>query len=531
MPLALQCPRCHGSVSVADDAAGKRVTCPHCEKPFLAPGLAASENDDDDWLKLDDDPVAAKPVTAKPVAAKPVATKPAAASSETANSNTPGMSAKPASKSNNGGSLPFDDVDFDAVDLGDLKLPEQFNASAKPAVSNSKFSPDDEALLAEFTSELDDFTAEVESIPKPIVATSTKAAGAAGGKPAELAAPTHQNEYRVHCNICSSVTHAKASQAGKTIKCPDCHSAIVVPPPPKIQKKVEINMDEAASFQFEESQIADRRPDPYTKSATALLDEAAREETVSGPHKYEDQPDLVQWLKDVFGVFTDSGVVMHWIVLSVLASVPAFFILSTDISILRLALIVGGFIMGGMVVGCGFAIMQSVANQEDHVSEWPTFDPFGWLGTLFVAFAAAGVAFIPVWMACSFVFGQNLISVAITMFSVYTLFPFVLLSMLDMGSPLVPFSAEVARSVTKCQESWGGFYFSSGLLFVCLFLLLAALSTMSPPVGAVIAIVAVIGIAFTYFAMIGRLAYSIGQAVNDPPMKNDIDRSRKTDAI
>ncbi|TWU48392.1 hypothetical protein [Rubripirellula reticaptiva] len=117
------------------------------------------------------------------------------------------------------------------------------------------------------------------------------------------------------------------------------------------------------------------------------------------------------------------------------------------------------------------------------------------------------------------------------MFSVYTLFPFVLLSMMDMGSPFVPFSAEVACSVTKCQESWGGFYFSSGLLFVCLFLLLASLSTMTPPVGAVIAIVAVIGIAFTYFAMIGRLAYSIGQAVNDPPMKNDIDRSRKTDAI
>ena len=32
MSQALQCPRCHGSVSVPDHAAGQRVNCPHCEQ-------------------------------------------------------------------------------------------------------------------------------------------------------------------------------------------------------------------------------------------------------------------------------------------------------------------------------------------------------------------------------------------------------------------------------------------------------------------------------------------------------------------
>ncbi|TWU60538.1 hypothetical protein Poly51_08140 [Rubripirellula tenax] len=514
MPLALQCPRCHGSVSVADDAAGQRVTCPHCEKPFLAPGVAASTKDDDDWLKLDDDAMpAAVPVVA------------AAAKSSSPEKSPPEK--KPPQKSpqaNTLGSLPFDDVDFDNVDVGDLKMPDQFKVRDAKPVTKPKGVSDDDALLAEFTSDLDEFTAKAETVPAAKAPAAPVKPAAPVAKPV---APTHASEFRVICSICSSVSYAKAAQSGKTITCPDCHSPILVPPPPKIRPKVEMNLDEAASFQFEQSPINDRRPDPYAKSAADLLEEASREEVVSGPHKYEDEPDLKEWFVSVFGVFTDPGVVMHWIAISILAAVPAFFILSTDISILRLAMIGGGTILGGIVVSCGFAILQSVANQEERVSEWPVFDPFGWLGTLFVALAAAGVAVVPVWMACSFVFGQSLISVAITMFSVYALFPFVLLSMLDMESPFVPFSAEVARSVTKCQESWGGFYFSSGLLFVCLFLLLATLSTMEPPIASAIAIFAVIFIAFTYFAMIGRLAYSIGQSVNAPPMENDIDRTRQ----
>jgi hypothetical protein len=89
----------------------------------------------------------------------------------------------------------------------------------------------------------------------------------------------------------------------------------------------------------------------------------------------------------------------------------------------------------------------------------------------------------------------------------------------------------VARSITKCEEAWGGFYFSSGLLFVGLFLNFVIVAGMSPPAAAVISIVLGIGAAFAYFSMIGRLAYAIGQAVNAPPRKDEVDRSRRTDAV
>lgn len=500
MSQALQCPRCNGAVSVPDHAVGKRVKCPHCDETFLAPGITPTANDDDDWLKLDSDPVATDGLPDKPPAPR------------TPSPTVGGPSRPPAEK------------------------------------RQPKLSPDDEEILSEFTSELDEFTAQIEAPPPPAkseiedddpfhlmpamlsgAAAGTRSPKSPSKSPSSAAEPVeYQTEYRVNCPICGSLLYAKAAQAGKTVKCSDCYSPVTIPAPPRVQKKNQIDMEKAETFSFEHSGLGERRADPFQKSAEALLEEASRVEEERVDPKYDDVPSIKEWAKNVFGIFLDPGVLVHWLGLSVFAAIPAFLALSMDVPILVMGLFPAGVLLGAITVGCGFAILQSVANKEESVSEWPVVDPIGWFGQLFVAFAAAGIAAIPAWGVSQFIFGPSLISVAITMLSVYTVFPFVLLSMLDMQSAFIPFSAEVGRSVTKCEEAWGGFYFSAGLLFVGLFLVFSLASTMSAPVCAVISIVSGIAITFTYFAMIGRLAYSIGQAVNAPPMKNDIDRERHT---
>ena len=157
---------------------------------------------------------------------------------------------------------------------------------------------------------------------------------------------------------------------------------------------------------------------------------------------------------------------------------PAFLALSIESEILWLGLFPGGLFLGALVVSCGIAILQSVANQEKSVSEWPVFDPWGWFGQLFVALAAAMVAAIPAWAFSQLIIGPGLISAGVTMFSIYVVFPFVVLSMLDMQSPFMPVSAEVVRSFSKCEEAWGGFYFSSGVLFITLFLIFGLVSSL-----------------------------------------------------
>lgn len=501
MPLSLQCPHCNGAASVADNAAGKRVKCPHCEQVFLAPGVSKTANDDDDWLKLDSDPKPKAKATA-PVQ-KPASNKPA-------NTNP-------------------------------TKKP--------PGKKTPNLNPEEEKLLAEFATDLDEFTAEVETPPAPIQNTAAPPSGAplpafdggpmftgnqANPQPSEPVGPVepeYATEYRVKCKTCGTLLYAKATQAGRTIKCSDCHSPVTVPSPPRIRQSHSPTLQEAPSFTFEERNIGAPPPDPYKKSATQLLDEAANEEKEQPKTTYDDTPSVKEWLKNIFGIFQDLGVLAHWMGLTLLGSIPVIFALMFENEMLTLALFPAGFFLGVLVVSCGFAILQAVANEENTVSEWPTLDPMGWLGQLFVAIAAACVSAVPAWMICHFTIGPQLLAVAITMFAVYASFPFVLLSMLDMNSVMVPFSPEVARSVTKCEDAWGGFYFSSGLLFIGLFLIFTLASTMNPAAGATIAIAMGVGVAFCYFSMLGRLAYAIGQAVNAPPMKNDIDRTRPTDTF
>ncbi|KAA1261389.1 hypothetical protein LF1_39360 [Rubripirellula obstinata] len=476
MPQTLACPHCQGSVGVADEDLGFHVTCPHCQVDFLAPafkpagaanpslGSASStstpESDEDDWLQLDEKPLSPQPKVNRDdeiLAQYMVSDQDPQSSSSSSTSSS-------SSSSSSAGSDGFDDLELpDFVD--NLPSPTKPKTANNPAADNK---------------------------PKPAI------------KKEEL------KEYRVTCKTCGTPTYVKAKQAGRTIKCADCHSSITVPPPPKV-RKAPAPMPEAKALPMQQSANANRRPAPFQKSAERLLAEAEAAEVETPPPNY-DTPDVAAWFRSVFGIFTDSGVLVHWLAFSMIAAIPTYIAIRSEQTILIGALFPFAAIIGSLIAACGFAIMESVANQEDSVSSWPVFEPFAWLGQLFLVAAAAAVPLVPVAAVFGFLIGPSLLLVLVGLFAVYALFPFVLLSMMDMDSPFVPFSAEVARSVTRCQEPWGGLYFSSGILFFALFLLIASMTTMAGDSGLIISITATVGVIFIYFAMIGRLAYAIGQS-------------------
>ena len=160
MPQTLQCPHCEGTVGVAEDDLGAHLTCPHCDRDFLAPQLTSRltshqvSSEDEDWLNLDE-----KPKTEQ----LPV--------------DSPAAEAEPAAP----GSTSFDTWDLpDFVDDG------------PPVVAAAKA----QESVTEFADEFVD-------------------------------------EFRITCRTCGTPTYVKAKQAGRTIRCVDCHSDIKVPPPPK----------------------------------------------------------------------------------------------------------------------------------------------------------------------------------------------------------------------------------------------------------------------------------------------------------
>lgn len=526
MSHSLQCPRCTGVVQVAENASGTRVRCPHCEQTFLVPGFTSSTNDDDDWLKIDDQVPPPKP-------------KAAISGSITdpgGNTNKPGLGNDTVAPSNDVFSDdPFSEGSDDLFGSGqatgatsdlDDGLPpfEMLAPASRPKA---------------FTSPIDLSALDgIDQVPPPKLANSHGGLGVVPDPdplmdtdaPPKSKPPEYMTEYRVRCLTCGSMMYAKATQQGKTIKCHDCHSQVTVPPPPRVPKKPTIDMESAETFRFEDSKASNRPADPFLKSAEELLRNAEKQEA-SNPDPDFDTPDIMAWARNVFGIFVDPGVLAHWIILSVFASVPAYVALAFESKILILGLFPAGIVFGVVVLGCAFAILQSLANEEDRVSEWPAFDPGEWFGQMMVASAAIAIAAVPSYGAAFMAFGHSLTAVAIAMMSIYAMFPFLILSILDMQSIATPFSPEVAKSVTRCEESWGGFYLTSGILFVLLFLVFVASASMPPPARAVACIFFGVAGLFTYFAMIGRLAFAIGQVVNDKPLKNDIDRSKKEDSV
>lgn len=546
MPKSLQCPRCNGSVSIADNAAGKRVKCPHCEQNFLAPGIAAdssSEEDEDDWLALSDSPVPAHP------------SSPSSDSQASKTTTSPLSSKTRNTQPENETPLPDDDDSFfSESSLPPIQIPAA-STSSSPGAGNdlsqsnaSTLGPDISAAEEELLSQFTDTSIPTTDAKPPVKKNALDAIRALGASASNIgddsatnttAAPRaasveYESEFRVTCKVCGTITYAKAVDSGKTTKCSDCYSEILIPKPPRIRKKPEIDIANAETFSLGQNNSEERKTaDPFRKSAADLLAEASRQEEDASPPVYEDTPNVLEWVKNVFGIFKDPGVIMHWVCLSVAAAIPTALLVSIEQESLQLLLtigmMIGGLILGGITVSCAFAILLSVANGNDQVEDWPSTDVFQWFDQLTLVLGATGLVAIPMWTICFLTNSTGLLGVALVMFSIYLLLPFILLSMLDMGSVFAPFSPELARSVSKCQEEWGGFYFSSGLLFGLLFLFTAMIWYLPGSLGIVATTTLCIFTTFAYFGMMGRLAYTIGQSVNAPPKKNDIDRSRPTD--
>ncbi|MDA8697552.1 hypothetical protein N9M41_03670 [Rhodopirellula sp.] len=570
MPQSLQCPRCNGSVRVTDQAAGRRVKCPHCQQTFLAPGIDQSnQSQEDDWLSLEDNALSALP---QPKTAKTQPTIPLPPDLDLLDHTDQASGGQRSVQESNPLESNTGKPDLHVAHTPDssweddeefvLKLPPNatLRTPAKtgdPNSLDSGFLQNEEALLQQFAGdEFDEFISDSEPVPSATRSNRAKgisgqpgttgSSSSVGGVPESTSSSAtnrkqsgtdstqdarpieYATEYRVNCKVCGSFIYAKATQAGKTIKCGDCYSEILIPSPPRIKKKPTMDMSQVETFQFESNPKAERRPDPFQKSADQLLAEAERadQEEPSRPTDF-DTPQIGEWVLNVLAPFRDPTVLIHLAGLSILAIIPTLIVLKLNMPILTLGLFPGGLIVGLLTASCGMAILLAMANDESSVSEWPTLDPFGWLEQLMLVGGAAMLAAVPCWVLTTWLIGPGLLSAALTMFAIYLIFPFILLSMLDMNSVFTPFSSELARSVTKCEEAWGGFYFSSAILFVGTFLAFAVGSASSNETCAVISIIAAVTATFLYFGMIGRLAYAIGQSINAPPRKNDIEETRR----
>ncbi|MEM6689669.1 MAG: hypothetical protein AAF664_09595 [Planctomycetota bacterium] len=562
MSVKTQCPHCQAQVDVAVTDARAPLMCPVCQKRFRLPAdqggivepldfegdsfdsaanLKASATEDDaDWLSLDSDPP--KP-TNQPNPADLAPKQSGPAGDEVIQS-----ASKSGVTDEFGGEGASDDLLDDSLDDDFGLMPV---TAEGPPKTDSSASVED--YLPEFLDgnqfdevDLSDLGSNEMAVSPTNVDLGGEDFGATIAPPASVSEINLANaEYRVTCNICGTVIYARASQQGMNLRCEDCHADVLVPPPPadleqqvarEIEKK-RLSEERKRKREAGESPALEEKPlspifaatatatantksskdekdlrqeDPFRKRADQYLAEAEAEDEEEEEEDWE-TPDMKVWLQEVFGVLGDIGVIAHVAAFTLLLSLPIYFGVLMDNLITLICIVPLIFGIAVLVACCGLAVMQSVSGGAKRVEQWPSFAPTEWLGEAFMLAIALAMPLAPVSALVVPFVGINLLSIVAAMFSVFLLFPFILLSMLDQGSPWIPFSAEVARGVSRNKETWGAMYFSSALIFFALFLIYVICFTVAEVSMIFVGVAATVAVSFVYFAMIGRLARSMGQ--------------------
>jgi len=441
--------------------------------------MSTTPNNDDDWFSLE--PLEPKPNPNKPAPGKSPPSKPAAGE-QTAPKET---EAKDSPRS------VFDD------DLPELiPLPASAPTTPKPTPKPTQKPPQ---------------ASSPPGAPAPKTPTSSapKAQEPPASKPPASQPPASKpadREYSINCQVCKSILSVQASQVGKQIRCPDCHTMVKVPPPP-IKKPVQSTpIDQLASVDLAPVEATNpRTAGGASLNTKAMLNKASKEiererdeiEAVSGAF------DSKEWLSRTFGFLSDSRLVWSLVLLG-LATALCFYIGSTygDLLVTHNANLVArrvtrtiattpeqaSTMLYRFVTGVvnllitlpiiatfilAVAIIPKAANRLKRIDPWPLMNHLRQYA------APAGVA-AAVWYFAHLI-GHTLstplailkmpvsIQEAFAEFVPWLILPVVYLSMLESQSHKQPFSQSIYRSIAAKPDAWGAMYMQTGIAFVLFF--------------------------------------------------------------
>ena len=388
----------------------------------------------------------------------------------------------------------------------------------------------------------------------------------------------NRSQIPVVCPLCHTRMHAEESQVGLTIVCPDCQTETLVPeaperqPEPELQDLGEYDVGKPSEvFYPKYARMLDkpldepetptgseplRPPPPPAKSKSRETRPAqppmppmpprppqppiARAEE-SNAGLSEEQTVLVPGKAPTFVcMFTFLGypaVGLRWLALGMGAVVVAFFpLLAVDLAGGPGAMVTSRFVLLAIEMTQAFAILLGViwacialpsclvileetAAGTDAIEEWPN------MGTLLCLENAIAVSSLAYSAVIGYMIGQlprvvgtpDWLGIPLGLFF---FFPIVLLSLLERGSLVNLFSAEIAASLLLKWWAWLFFYTQSILLLAAM---LAVVMPCSRALGTWAALI--IGPWFTaivmvYFRLMGRLAWHIsGERVPEEPIE------------
>ncbi len=498
----------------------KAASQPRLKKPQTAAAALASDN------SIDDDLPELAPLTSVDAPAKH--SKPSVADSD-----------------ENVKRSVFDD---DLPELAELQTNGPTAARPSGARPGREAKSKADQLLAKHTgvdlSDLGDLDALVPSLG----ATPVRATGASSGRTGKSTAPVglppllevgaghaeevedKDPEYRITCSSCGTAQYVRLSNKGMKIKCPDCFLQFKIPGPPpgwsgKKKAKLQLTDEDMPLSAAEELHHAQTLQSQRSR-ASAMLEKAQREVSDEDLERlYDGDFDTAGFVKRTFGFLKDPIAIAHIIgyaiVFAMLFALGQFAAnnLESDIAKGVLLLVaIGGPLLGLLfampMFSGGIALLESVANRQPRVADWPGFNLFDNAAEIAVVMAAVLGSMVPGFLVGSWLGGEGpgsgRIQIAGMMVTTFAMFPVILLSMLDNGSVFAPLSSSIFRSFSQAAEAWAGYYLKTLIAFssvtLAWFLLLGKHEALAAAAGCLLPL-----LVFFTCQQIGALADAIGE--------------------
>lgn len=451
-PIFIACPQCKAKLKAPASKVGTRIDCPKCNAKVLVPGVVPSsstQTDQEEWFPLE---------SSKGNSPEPKGTQQASPPSV------------------------FDD------DLPDL-------APMTQASEGRKGGQAEQALRDALGTTEDLFEAPTENqtttTPKNAASKSKQVQIDAEAPQASTPKKGASRKYSVSCTVCKTMLTVRDSDAGTKVKCPDCFSMIVVPPPPVNKPADQARLDELdASMQL--APVEGNNPRIVSGASVdtkGILNKASKElererqeiEAVRGAF------DSKEWLSRTFGFLSDTRLIVALVLLGLPFALvyyyfQAFTPHSTQTQLSRIVhrfredlLLTLAFPIQILLFICAVAVIPKAANRVKRIDPWPFFNH---LKDYFAAACAAFAVFLITNILANLIGGIGsavkipvLLQDAFAEMLQWASLPILYLSMLETQNHLKPFSMSIIKSISLKPDAWGAMYMQTAigwvLFFVC----------------------------------------------------------------
>ena len=337
--------------------------------------------------------------------------------------------------------------------------------------------------------------------------------------------------YAVHCPRCHTRLLATVGQVGQTMTCPDCQLEFPIPEaPPNAAPEAWREEPPAESYEVNQPAFRSDMALPDADKLAALAEGKASASPGYAPLR--EKPQLPRWpfFAGIYPVLVYPGVRLAWLWLSVAAAVPLFMLLQAvelaqseglaQIGALAMVMGTAGTTLFWLVAAAAFLlpILCETAEGSDRIENWPD--------AVFVDWMLQALQFVgPTFLAgiVASILDQALQSAGAapgvgTLVGWFLAFPYFLLSVLETGSPLVPFSLPILKSFWQAWRGWLQFYLHSAAIWGVAIGLIEFVLLWQGRYFLVLVAGVVVAAMILYFRLLGRLAwYAAEQLDADEP--------------